>query len=81
MLGFVFVLAISAVSMAMAYMGFERVSSGVVAYRNSVAESDSAQNIDHELIEYRALARYYVVTGKEDDAKAALASSSFPVTT
>jgi hypothetical protein len=35
MLGFVFVLAISAVSMGMAYMGFERVSSGVVAYRNS----------------------------------------------
>jgi len=45
MLGFVFVLAISAVSMGMAYTGFERVSSGVVAYRNSVSESDSAQHI------------------------------------
>ena len=76
MLGFVFVLAISAVSMGMAYTGFERVSSGVVAYRNSVSESDSAQQIDRELIEYRALARYYVVTGKEDDAKAALAAEA-----
>jgi len=76
MLGFVFVLAISAVSMGMAYMGFERVSSGVVAYRNSVSESESAQKIDRELIEYRALARYYSVTGKEDDAKAALAAEA-----
>ena len=76
MLGFVVVLAISAVSMGIAYMGFERVSSGVVAYRNSVSESDSAQKIDRELIEYRSLARYYVVTGKEDDAKAALAAEA-----
>ena len=76
MFGFVVVLAISAVSMGIAYMGFERVSSGVVAYRNSVSESDAAQNIDRELIEYRALARYYAVTGKEDDAKAALAAEA-----
>jgi methyl-accepting chemotaxis protein/CHASE3 domain sensor protein len=76
MLGFVLVLAISAVSMGMAYKGFERVSAGVVAYRNSVSESNAAQNIDRELIEYRALARYYVVTGKEDDAKAALAAEA-----
>ncbi len=76
MLGFAFVLAISAVSMGIAYLGFERVSAGVKAYRNSVSESDLAQNIDRELISYRALARYYVVTGKEDDAKAALSSRS-----
>ena len=76
MLGFLFVLAISAVSMGIAYMGFERVSAGVKAYRNSVSESDLAQNIDRELISYRALARYYVVTGKEDDAKAALAAEA-----
>jgi methyl-accepting chemotaxis protein len=76
MLGFMCVLAISAVSMAMAYMGFERVSSGVVAYRNSVSESDSAQSIDRELIEYRALARYFVVTGKEYDAKAAMVAEA-----
>lgn len=76
MLGFAFVLAISAASMGMAYLGFERVSAGVVAYRNSVSESDLAKQIERELISYRALARYYVVTGKEDDAKAALAAEA-----
>ena len=71
-LGFAVVLAITAVSMGFAYLGFARVSDGVAAYRASVSESDLAQNIDRELITYRALARYYVATGKEDDAKAAL---------
>jgi methyl-accepting chemotaxis protein len=75
-LGFAVVLAISAASMGIAYVGFERVSAGVVAYRNSVSESDLAKNIDRELISYRALTRYYVVTGKEDDAKAALAAEA-----
>src|SRR3984957_1271252 len=73
-LGFAVVLAISAVSMGFAYLGFGRVADGVAAYRASVSESDFAQNIDRELISYRALARYYVATGKEDDAKAALAA-------
>ncbi len=72
MLGFAVVLAISAVSMGFAYLGFEGVSAGVASYRNSVAEADLARNIDRELISYRGLARYYVVTGKEADAKAAL---------
>ncbi len=76
MLGFAVVLAITAVSMGFAYLGFERVSSGVTTYRNSVSEADLARNIDRELISYRALARYYVVTGKEEDAKAALAAEA-----
>jgi len=76
MLGFAVVLAISAASMGFAYLGFEGVSSGVAAYRNSVAEADLARNIDRELISYRGLARYYVVTGKEDDSKAALAAQA-----
>jgi methyl-accepting chemotaxis protein len=76
MLGFAVVLAISAASMGIAYLGFERVSSGVTTYRNSVSEADLARNIDRELISYRGLARYYVVSGKEDDAKAALAAES-----
>jgi methyl-accepting chemotaxis protein len=76
MLGFTLVLAISAASMALAYTGFERVSASVLAYRNSVSESDLAQGVDRELISYRALARYYVVTGKEDDAKATLAAEA-----
>jgi methyl-accepting chemotaxis protein len=76
MLGFAVVLAISAVSMGIAYLGFEHVSVGVASYRKSVSEADLARNIDRELISYRALARYYVVTGKEDDGKAALAAEA-----
>ena len=72
MLGFAVVLAITAVSMGFAYLGFEDVSAGVTSYRKSVSEADLARNIDRELISYRGLARYYVVTGKEDDSKAAL---------
>src|SRR6201999_4111661 len=62
--------------MGFAYLGFEHASHGVAAYRASVSESDLAQNIDRELISYRALARYYVSTGKGDDAKAALAAEA-----
>jgi hypothetical protein len=58
MLGFAGVLAISAVSMGLAYLGFERVSAGVASYRNSVLEADLARNIDRQLISYQALARY-----------------------
>jgi methyl-accepting chemotaxis protein len=74
MLGFSVVLAITAISMSIAYFGFERVSAGVATYRKSVAEADLSRNIDRELISYRGLARYYMVTGKEDDAKAALSA-------
>src|SRR5580704_8266583 len=76
MFSFALVLALSAASMGIAYLGFERVSAGVVTYRNSVTEADLARNIDRELILYRGLARYYVVTGKEDDATAALAAEA-----
>src|SRR5215218_2090323 len=76
MLGFAIVLMISATTMGIAYLGFERVSSGVETYRKSVSEADLARNIDRELISYRELARYYVVTGKEEDATAALAAEA-----
>src|SRR4030081_1052708 len=75
-LGFAVVLAISAASMGTAYLGFARVPAGVPSYRNSVSKADLARNIDRELISYRALVRYYVVTGKEDDAKAALTAEA-----
>ena len=75
-LGFAVTLAISAASMGIAYLGFERVAAGVATYRNSVSEADLARNIDRELISYRALARYFVVTGKEEDGKAALAAEA-----
>src|SRR5258705_565025 len=76
MLGFAVVLAITVASMGIAYFGFERVSTGVASYRNSVWEADLARNIDRELISYRALARYYEVTGKEEDAQAALTAET-----
>jgi len=60
----------------MAYMGFERVAAGVASYRSSVTEADLARNIDRELISYRSLARYFVLTAKEEDAKAALAAEA-----
>jgi hypothetical protein len=71
MLGFAVVLAITVASMGIAYLGFERVSTGVASTEQRVG-ADLARNIDRELISYRALARYYVVTGKEEDAQAAL---------
>jgi methyl-accepting chemotaxis protein len=76
MLGFMVVIAISAISMGIAYLGFERVSASVATYRTSVSEVNLARNIDHGVILYRGLAQYYVVTGKEDDAKAALAAEA-----
>jgi methyl-accepting chemotaxis protein len=71
LLGFACVLAISAASLVTAYLGFERVSQAVASYHNSVSEADLARNIDRELISYRSLVRYYVVTGKDEDARAA----------
>jgi hypothetical protein len=76
MLGFLVVLAVSAASLGIAYLGFERIAQAVVSYRNSVSEADLARNIDRELISYRALVNYYVVTGREDDAKAALSAEA-----
>ncbi len=76
MLGFAVTLAISAASMGIAYMGFEHVSGGVDAYRRSVQEADLARDIDRELISYSSLARYFVVTAKEEDGKATLAAEA-----
>ncbi|MES2751598.1 MAG: HAMP domain-containing methyl-accepting chemotaxis protein, partial [Pseudomonadota bacterium] len=71
MLGFATVLGISAVSMGVAYFGFERISAGVDSYHDIVAETDSARDIDRELTGYQLLARYYVATGTETDLAAA----------
>jgi methyl-accepting chemotaxis protein len=75
-LGFAAVLVISATSLGIAWLGFARISDGVMSYRHSVAEADLARNIDRELISYRSLARYYVITAKDDDANAALAAEA-----
>ena len=76
MQGFMVVLLISAISMGIAYLGFERVLGSVAAYRTSVTEVNLARDIDHGVVLYRGLAQYYVVTGKEDDAKAALVAEA-----
>ncbi|WP_213772120.1 HAMP domain-containing methyl-accepting chemotaxis protein [Bradyrhizobium sp. dw_78] len=76
MLGFMAVLVISAASMGIAYLGFEHVSSGVASYRKSVSEADLARTIDRDVVLYRGLAQYYVVTGKDEDSKTALAAES-----
>ena len=73
-LGFAAVLGISAISMGLAYVGLENIAHGATAYRASVAESDVARNIDRELVSYRLLVRFYVLSGREADAKAALAA-------
>jgi len=76
MLGFVIVLGISAINMGVAYFGFERIAVGVQSYQSIVAESDSAREIDRELVAYQLLARTYVTTGLPADEEAARAAES-----
>ena len=76
MFGFGLILAISTITIGLAYLGFERVSRGVAAHRQSVAEADLARNIDRDLTSYGLLARYFLITGKEEDGKAALAAEA-----
>ena len=71
MLGFVTVLGISAINMGVAYFGFERIATGVQSYQGIVSESDSAREIDRELVAYQLLARTYVTTGLPADEEAA----------
>src|SRR3981189_3757768 len=58
MLGFAVVLAISAASMGIAYLGFERVSAGVAFYRNSVPEAALAPGPGIPRL-YQDFCRYY----------------------
>jgi methyl-accepting chemotaxis protein len=76
MLGFAVVLGISAINMGVAYFGFERISAGVQSYQGIVSETDGARDIDRELTGYQLLARYYAVTGAENDEKAARAAEA-----
>lgn len=76
MLGFATVLAISAVSMGVAYLGFDRISRGVVSYHDIVAQTDAARDIDRELTAYQLMVRYFVVTGSLADEAAARAAET-----
>ena len=62
-------LAISAASMGIAYLGFERVSAGVTSYRKSVSEADLARNIDRELIFVPGAGAILRGDRKEDDGE------------
>lgn len=74
MLGFMLVMVISAISVAVAYLGYNEVSSGFKSYRASVSSGIMARSIDREVTAYQLGTRYYVVTGDETDATNALAA-------
>jgi methyl-accepting chemotaxis protein len=74
MLGFMLVMVISAISVAVAYLGYNEVSSGFKSYRASVAGGVMARSIDREVTAYQLGTRYYVATGDETDATNALAA-------
>jgi methyl-accepting chemotaxis protein len=76
MLGFVSVLGISALSMGVAYFGFERISVGVASYHDIVSQTDSARDIDRDLTAYQLLARYYVFSGLAVDEATARAAET-----
>ena len=71
MLGFAAVLGTSVLSMAVANIGFDRISTSSQSYQTIVVQSDSARDIDRELTAYRLLARYYVLTSFVTDLNAA----------
>jgi methyl-accepting chemotaxis protein/CHASE3 domain sensor protein len=72
--GFALVLILSAASVAVAYLGYDKVASGFSSYRTSVSEGMMARAIDREVTAYQQAARYYIVTGDESDATNALAA-------
>jgi methyl-accepting chemotaxis protein len=74
MSGFALVLILSAASVAVAYLGYDKVSAGFSAYRASVTEGGMARTIDREVTAYQLAARYYIVTGDETDATNAMAA-------
>ncbi len=70
-LGFGLVLGLSAVSMTVAYFGFERVSGEIKIYQGVVDEADVLRTIDRELNSYQMLVRYYALTDFAADEVAA----------
>ncbi len=76
LMGCATVLGISAVSMGVAYFGFERITAGMASYHDIVAETDGARDIDRELAAYQLLVRYYALTGTVTDETAARAAET-----
>src|SRR5581483_5254859 len=70
-LGFVAVLAIFAASIATAWLGFQSITSSVASYRQGVAASTMAANVDRELGSFQSATQLYILSRTEDDGNAA----------
>ncbi len=71
-LGFAVVVLLSVASMAMAYVGYQKIRNNFASYKLSVTEADAVRTVERELTAYQLLARYYARGGAEADATAAL---------
>jgi methyl-accepting chemotaxis protein len=71
MIGFAVVLLLSAVTMAGAWLGYEKILDGFGVYRVSMSESDYAREIDSSLSAYQSNARYFAMAGTREAEAAA----------
>lgn len=71
MIGFAVVLLLSAVTMAGAWLGYEKILDGFGVYRVSMSESDYAREIDSSLSAYQSSARYFAMAGTREAEAAA----------
>ncbi len=71
-LGFAAVLAIFAGCAVTAHLGFGSIATSVTAYRQSVAGSNRANEVDRDLGAFRSKAQLYILTRTEDDGRAAV---------
>lgn len=71
MIGFAVVLLLSAVTMAGAWFGYEKILDGFGVYRVSMSESDYAREIDSSLSAYQSNARYFAMAGTKEAESAA----------
>ncbi|WP_192859684.1 methyl-accepting chemotaxis protein [Bradyrhizobium sp. DOA9] len=71
MIGFAVVLLLSAVTMAGAWLGYDKILDGFGVYRVSMSESDYAREIDSSLSAYQSNARYFAMAGTREAEAAA----------
>jgi methyl-accepting chemotaxis protein/CHASE3 domain sensor protein len=71
-MGFVAVIILSMIVLSVAYLGYDKVSSGYASYNSGVTEETVARTIDRDVVAYRFSTRAFVLTGDEIDAEGAL---------
>lgn len=71
MIGFAVVLLLSAITLAGAWLGYEKILDGFGVYRVSMSESDYAREIDSSLSAYQSNARYFAMAGTREAEAAA----------